>query len=123
NKERTVEGAPLIEALDTIGDPISWRGRANVSFRTGPFSATLFGNYVGSYLNDQPITLRATGEQMPEARVPSWTTFDLNLSLTLPGGENRWSFTVGVRLGVTVNSLFANDPPIVLSTLTGGSSS
>lgn len=123
NEERTVEGAPMIAALDTIGDPISWRGRGSVMFRRGPFSATLFGNYIGSYLNDQPLTLRETGTTLPQAKVPSWTTFDLNLSFTLPPGADRWSFTDGVRLGVTVNNLFANEPPIVFSTLTGGSSS
>jgi iron complex outermembrane receptor protein len=123
NRERTVEGAPMIDALDTIGDPISWRGRASVMFQTGPFAATLFGNYVGSYLNDRPITLRATGEQLPEAKIPSWTTFDLNLSYTIPPGENRWSFTDGLRLSATINNLFANDPPVVLSTISGGSSS
>ncbi|WP_428027873.1 TonB-dependent receptor domain-containing protein [Altererythrobacter sp.] len=123
NEERTVENAPMISALDTIGDPISWRGRGSVSFQNGPFSATLFGNYIGSYLNDQPITLRETGEQLPQARVPSWTTFDLNLSYTLPRGADRWSFSDGIRFSVTVSNLFDNDPPIVLSTLTGGSSS
>jgi iron complex outermembrane receptor protein len=123
NEERTVAGAPMIEALDTIGDPISWRGRGSVSFQSGPFSATLFGNYVGSYLNDQPITLRASGARLPQVEVPSWTTFDLNLSYTLPRGEDRWSFTDGVRLSLTVSNLFASDPPVVLSTLTGGSSS
>lgn len=123
NQERTVEGAPLINSLDTIGDPISWRGRANITYMTGPFSATLFGNYVGSYVNDQPITLRETNTILPQAKIPSWTTFDLNLAFTFPRGEDRWSFMQGVRLGLTVNNLFDEDPPVVLSTLTGGSSS
>ena len=58
NVESTVEGSPLVSRLDGVGDPISWRGRGSVTYNTGPFTATLSGNYVGSYTNDLPIPCR-----------------------------------------------------------------
>jgi outer membrane receptor protein involved in Fe transport len=108
--------------LDTVGDPISWRGRGSVTYNNGPFTATMFGNYIGSYVNDLPITLSGAAAPLPESRIPSWTTFDLSLSFAYPRGEERWGFMRGVRLGLTVNNLFGSEPPIVLSTASGNSS-
>lgn len=122
NAEATVEGAPLVKRLDTVGDPISWRGRGSVTYNRGPFTATMFGNYIGSYVNDLPITLSGAAAPLPQSRVPSWTTFDLSLSFAYPRGEERWGFMRGVRLGLTVNNVFGSEPPIVLSTASGNSS-
>ncbi|HWJ68712.1 MAG TPA: TonB-dependent receptor [Sphingobium sp.] len=120
NTQRTVAGAPLVDVLDTIGNPISWRGRGNIGFIRGPFSATLMGNYVGPYTNDKPITI--LGAIQPISRVGAWTTFDLNLSLGFPRGEERYSVMNGVRLGVTITNLFDKAPPIVQSGMSGNSS-
>jgi len=120
NTQRTVAGAPLVSVLDTIGNPISWRGRGSIGFISGPFSATLMGNYVGPYTNDRPISI--LGVVQPVSRVSSWTTFDLNLSVDFPRGDERYSFMNGVRLGVTVTNLFDSQPPVVRSTMSGNSS-
>jgi len=120
NTQRTVAGAPLVSVLDTIANPISWRGRGSIGFASGPFSATLMGNYVGSYTNDKPITI--LGVVQPVSRVGSWTTFDLNLSVGFPRGDDRYSVMNGMRLGVTVTNLFDKEPPLVQSSMSGSSS-
>lgn len=122
NAEATVAGTPLVKRLDTVGDPISWRGRGSVTYNRGPFTASLFGNYVGSYVNDLPITLSGAAAPLPQSKVPSWTTFDLNLTLAYPQGDERWSFMRGVRFSLSVTNLFDKEPPIVLSTASGNSS-
>ncbi|MBO9576941.1 MAG: TonB-dependent receptor [Sphingobium sp.] len=120
NVQRTVAGAPLISILDTIGNPISWRGRGSLGFMSGPFSATLMGNYVGSYTNDKPITIQ--GVTQPVSKVGSWMTFDLNLSVNFGRDDDRYSFLKGTRLSATVTNLFGSEPPIVQSTMSGNSS-
>jgi len=120
NTQRTVAGAPLVSVLDTIGNPVSWRGRGSIGFLTGRFSATLMGNYVGAYTNDKPISILGTVQ--PVSKVGSWTTFDLNLSLNFPRGDDRYSFLSGTRIGVTVTNLFESQPPQVQSTVSGNSS-
>lgn len=122
NAEATVAGSPLVSRLDTVGDPISWRGRSSATYSNGPFTASLFGNYVGGYVNDLPITLSGAAAPLPETRIPSWTTFDLNLSFAYPQGAERWDFMRGVRLGLSVTNLLGTAPPIVLSTANGNSS-
>lgn len=122
NAEATVEGAPLLKRLDTVGDPISWRGRSSLTYNRGPFTASLFGNYVGSYTNDLPITLSGATAPLPQSRVPSWTTFDLNLTFAYPQGEERWAFMRGVRLSLAVTNVTGSEPPIVFSTASGNSS-
>ncbi|MBO9669170.1 MAG: TonB-dependent receptor [Sphingobium sp.] len=120
NVQRTVEGAPLVSVLDTIGNPISWRGRGSLGFMSGPFSATLMGNYVGPYTNDKPITIQ--GVTQPVSKVGSWMTFDLSLSVSFGRDDDRYSFLKGTRLGVTVTNLFEKEPPVVQSTTSGNSS-
>ncbi|AJP71179.1 TonB-dependent receptor domain-containing protein [Sphingomonas hengshuiensis] len=122
NAEATVAGSPLVSRLDTVGDPISWRGRSSLTYNRGAFTTSLFGNYVGSYTNDLPITLSGASAPLPQSRVPSWTTFDLNLTFAYPRGEERWSFMRGVRLSFAVTNVFGSEPPIVLSTANGNSS-
>lgn len=120
NTQRTIAGAPMVSVLDTIGNPVSWRGRGGLTYATGPLALTLFGNYIGPYTNDKPISL--LGVVQPISRVGSWTTFDFNIGLNFTRDDKRWSFMQGLRLNVSVSNLFDNDPPIVESTVSGNSS-
>lgn len=122
NREALVAGAPLVTRLDTVGDPISWRGRGSVSYSTGPLALTLFGNYVGSYLNNRPITLVGAAAPLPQTRIPSWTTFDLNVAFSFVESEKDWAFLKNVRISLNVSNLFDKEPPIVLSQTSGNSS-
>lgn len=120
NTSVLVAGAAPISNLDQVGQPISWRGRGNITYARGPFSTTLFANYTGKYHNNAPITI--AGVLQPEADVSSWTTFDLSIAFAFPRAEARWAAMRGVRLGLSVTNLFDSDPPIVNSTVSGSSS-
>jgi iron complex outermembrane receptor protein len=119
NTEILGPAAPVNSALDTIGDPISLRARGSLNYVRGVFFSSLFVNHIGKYRNDLPITIQ--GVQQPQADIPSWTTFDLNLGVAFPDG-GRWSFMRNTRLSATVTNLFNKAPPIVFSTLYGSSS-
>lgn len=120
DEQRTTEGQPLTSVLDTIGNPVSWRGRGGVTYAKGPLSLTLFGNYIGSYTNNAPITIQ--GVTQPVSRVGSWTTFDLNIGVHLPRGDDHWSFANGVEFNLSVTNILDTAPPIVESTFSGNSS-
>ncbi|HEX7709563.1 MAG TPA: TonB-dependent receptor [Sphingomonadaceae bacterium] len=120
DEQRTTLGQPMTSVLDTIGNPVSWRGRGGVTYSTGPLALTLFGNYIGSYTNNAPITVQ--GVTQPVSQVGSWTTFDLNVALNFPRDGKRWPFLNGVQLNFSVNNLFDTEPPIVESSFSGSSS-
>jgi iron complex outermembrane receptor protein len=109
-KRSIVAGSPLTNTLDTIGFQVSSRGRANVGVSYGGFSANLFGNYVGSYLNN--VTITVGGVKNPDTRIPSWTTFDANLSYDVP---EDLGFIGGLRLSVSGTNITDKAPPLVLS--------
>ena len=103
--------SPLFDAIDTIGNQVSKRGRAGVALRHGPFNATLSANYIGSYINNATITV--AGVKYPDTRIPSWTTLDAGLSYSVP--DNAAALLQGLRLSLNVQNLTDKDPPIVLS--------
>ncbi len=82
----------------------------------GPWAANLALNYVGSYTNDQPIRrYTATGQTTdPISTVPSWTTFDLNVTYVI-GDHFALSPLRQVRASVSIENLFNRDAPVVLT--------
>ena len=67
---------------------------------------------VGSYINDQPITVNRVS--LGDTGVPSWTTLGLNVAYEVPLGEGTGVMD-GMRLGLSVDNLTDRDPPIVLT--------
>ena len=116
NKTQPIAGQPYSSELGRIFFPVSLRGRGSVGWLNGPFSANLAVNYVGAYTNDQPLRrYTATGQTTdPVSRVPSWTTFDLNLSYAL-GNDFSLSPLRQVRASVTIENLFEREAPVVLT--------
>lgn len=102
----TVEGSEEADVLDTYYYPVSLTGRGQIGWSLGRFSANLFVNYVGSYTNTLPL------EGEPESEVPAWTTLDLGINYAIPMGEGPLG---GLRLGVNVQNLTDEDPPLVLT--------
>ena len=104
-----VAGVPETSVLGTIGNQVPWRGRANLGWNKGPLSATLFLNYVGTYLNNTPIPGRSAQE------VASWTTFDLNVGFDFDRLSNP-GFLRGTMLSLSLQNLTDRAPPLVLTT-------
>ncbi|GAB3469560.1 TonB-dependent receptor [Massilia terrae] len=111
NKVHVTASAPETKDLDRINTPISRRGRADIGWSDGPWNATLAMNYVGSYLNDLPITIG--GVTQPKAQIPAWKTYDLALSYRV---AKRAGWMSGMRASLNIQNLFNRNPPVVLST-------
>lgn len=96
-----ITGTPLLDVLNTINNPAKFIARGYVGGNVGAFSATVFANHYGSYVNNT-VT--------PVADVPAHTEFDLALRYDLAS-----ILPVIDRLDLTldVQDLFDNDPPYV----------
>ncbi|MDA8247541.1 MAG: TonB-dependent receptor [Rhodospirillales bacterium] len=90
------------------GGVVPWRGRATLGWNKGPWSATLFCNYVGTYENDEPLPGR------PNTQVASWTTFDLDLGFDF-GAIYQSGFMQNTRVSLSAQNLFDRTPPLVLT--------
>jgi len=111
NLERSLlPTSPLFDALDTIGNQVSERGRFSGSLAHGPFTAILTGTYVGSYLNNATITV--AGVKYPNTQIPSWTTFDFGVTYRSPAEAGPLA---DLRVAVNVQNVTDKDPPIVLT--------
>lgn len=121
NDEVVGPGAPSVSRLGKLGDPpnpLKWRGRANVGATYRGFTGTLFGNYAGSFINDQNldvITNLNTPNVTPDVKIPAYTTFDLNLGYSTDFEGRESGFLKGFRASVTVLNLFDRDPQRVLN--------
>jgi iron complex outermembrane receptor protein len=109
-KRNLLPGAPLVSALDVIGEQDSERGRFTAGLARGPVSGAVSANYVGGYLNNATPTVN--GVKLPDQSVPSWTTFDLNLSFE---PEAEQGALHGTRLALNVRNLTDKDAPVVLN--------
>jgi iron complex outermembrane receptor protein len=102
-KQVTTPGGPTLDVVDTFNNPIADRGRVNLGWMSGPWSANVFYNYAGDYLNTA-IT--------PNVKAESQETVDLNLAFSVPKGD---SLLEGVRVAFNLQNLTDRDPPIVLN--------
>lgn len=100
-RQALTKTAKLIDVVDTVGNPVDLRMRGRATWSSGGFGAALFFNYVDSYINRTITT--------PQ-RVPSWTTFDLNLSYSF--GRQTGPFS-GLRIALNASNIFDRDPPYV----------
>jgi iron complex outermembrane receptor protein len=116
NTQQLLPGSLVNHALDRLFFPVSLKGRANFSWQRGPFIGNLFVNYVGAYLNDQPIAVpTVTGPVLqPNQRVPSWTTLDVNANYQF---DEHSSFAPvrGLRASLTLQNLTGRDAPRVIT--------
>ncbi len=52
NKEQVIITEDFVDRLGYYSTPIKWRGRGSLGANYEGFSANLFANYTGSYIND-----------------------------------------------------------------------
>ncbi|WP_020656509.1 TonB-dependent receptor domain-containing protein [Massilia niastensis] len=97
--------------LDRMNVPVSVRGRGALGWTQGQWSANLAMNYVGSYLNDLPVTI--AGVTNPKVEIDAWKTFDLHLAWRSAAKGGLFG---GTRLSFNIQNVFDRDPPLVLST-------
>lgn len=112
-RRNLLPGAPMYDALDTIGEQVSKRGRASVGLIKGPVSFNVAANYIGNYLNN--LTPTVNGVKLPNQEVPSWTTIDTNLSFA---PDTDHGIMNGTRFTISARNLLNSSPPVVLSSQT-----
>ena len=101
----------LTEQLDTIGFQNSTRATARAGWRQDRLSASLDATYIGSYVNDLPITVNRV--QRPVETVDAWITLGANLTYAVPFTDSA-GWLSGTRIGLSIDNLTDEDPPIVL---------
>jgi outer membrane receptor protein involved in Fe transport len=88
---------PSVEVLNTIFNPIDWRGRAGVSLANEHWSGAFALNYANSYRD----TLST-----PNRDIDAWITYDARLAYRLSGDDRG-----GTELALDVRNLTDEDPP------------
>lgn len=91
------------DIVDTVGNALALRLRGGLSWERNEWSANLFVNYVGDYIDDV---------SQPKRSVGSWTTVDFRMAYQTPA-RAEWLGNVELSLDAT-NALDA-DPPFVNS--------
>lgn len=92
--------SPIIHALDTPYEPLSWRARAGLSWSRSGWNGSVFVNYAGSYSDNRAVQVR---------HVRPWTTVDANLSYQFGANSPRW--LRGTKLSAFAENIFDADPP------------
>ncbi|MBO9725481.1 MAG: TonB-dependent receptor [Novosphingobium sp.] len=101
-KYKTTElGQPTFNRLNTIYNPPKLRGRAMLTWEKDGFSSQLTANYTNSYTNNLSTLV---------TRVPSYTTFDLDLGYAFGEGGG---LTSNMRIGLNARNMFDRKPPLV----------
>jgi iron complex outermembrane receptor protein len=104
-------GGEAVEQLDRIGFQNSFRAVTRGIWRNDNWYASIDWTHVGDYLNDQPITVG--GVRQPESTVPSWNIYGADLAYEIPKGTGS-GLLDGFRVGLSVDNLTDEQPPIVL---------
>ena len=99
----TAPGVPLVEVLDTFGNPVDFRGRASLNWHMGAVSANAYYNYVDGYVNTA-IT--------PNVDVDSYQTIDLAFIYDFGDGPSVWD---GFSIALNAQNVTDEEPPIVLN--------
>ncbi|HYD86041.1 MAG TPA: TonB-dependent receptor [Vitreimonas sp.] len=107
--EQASANSPVVSVVDTVQRPADLRGHVYFGLETERFDTTFFVRYVDEYSN--PLaTLAAGGPHTVDA----WTTVDWTTNY-LWGSSDR-----SLRLNLTIQNLFDEDPPFVQPAATLG---
>lgn len=100
-KNVDVQGAGAYSVLNTLANPVNFRGRVVAQVRRARWGIAAFLNYVNSYSD------RSTGLPVP---IASWTTVNLTASYRLFARTSSWDKT---RLYISCVNCFDRSPPAV----------
>lgn len=98
---QTINGDTRTSSRLDTNYAVKWLGRGNASWSHGAWTAVLFGNYTGSYVNTST-----------NKRIKAFKTVDLHLGYA-PEGEGLLS---GIELSLDVSNLTDQDPPTFADT-------
>ncbi len=99
-KRQVTPLAPLLERVDTLGNPVDLRLRATGNLGWRDWGATASINHAGAYTDNV---------SSPSRRIESWTTLDLQVRYEPKATDWRR----GLIVSLSVQNLLDDDPPFV----------
>jgi outer membrane receptor protein involved in Fe transport len=93
-------GAAGVDMLNSVGQPVDFRARADLGFTRGALTFGAAVNFTDSYTNR---------DSTPRASVDSWTTLDLRVALE----PNSLGWLKDTRFAVNAVNLLDEPPPFV----------
>ena len=102
-KQQITPAAPVIDLVDTVGNPPSLRLVGNLSWSLKGWTVQSTVNFTGAYRDPDPGSV-------PVRRVDSWTTVDVNIGYRVDGGSG-WLANTQSSLGII--NVFDRRPPFV----------
>jgi iron complex outermembrane receptor protein len=100
-RQQLTPTAPVFDLVNTVGNPTSLRLVGNLSWSLRGWTVQSTVNYTGAYRDPASV---------PERKVDSWTTLDVNIGYRVDGGSG-WLANTQSNLGV--NNAFDQRPPFV----------
>lgn len=90
-REQILPVNPVIERLDSSGNPLEWRGYASTFWERDRWTVGLTARYLNSYTADSttPTPAIPTATGFDGARIPSATTYDLQIGYRIPPGSGQ----------------------------------
>lgn len=101
-KQQSTRASTSLTATDVPAGPPDLRGRVSLGWSNGDVQANLGVSYVDDYTNRY-----VTGDP----KVDSWTTVDLSIGYDFPAAAG--ALEDGVRVSLSVQNLFDEDPPFM----------
>jgi outer membrane receptor protein involved in Fe transport len=104
--QRLTALSPVQPLAGSVFFPTHWKARAGAAWSDGPWSASLFGNYVGKAIDNYGS---------PHEGIGDWFTVDAQVGWRVPD----WNWvTKGARFTVSAQNLLDRSPPAVRPTTT-----
>jgi outer membrane receptor protein involved in Fe transport len=99
--QRLTSTSEPFDSVDTIYHPTHWRMRGNVGWQHHGWSASVFGNYTDSYVDNRTSVAAPIG---------SYTTVDARVAYEF-GSPDGGGFLGGVTVALSAQNLFDANPP------------
>lgn len=125
-EEQAEEGAPVLSSLERNGRA-KWRASASAAWRNGPWTATWFTSYFGSFVDTSAATTEAVyralnypshirpfddnGVLRYYYRVRPAIVHNASLTYKFTASAPRWLQGITVRGGI--NNVFDTEPPLI----------
>ena len=106
---QSAAGAPVIERVDTVFQPVDLRAQGGVSWTRGTMSSAMVLNYTDGYTNNV-VT--------PAEPIDSWVTADWQIRYEDDAATNMWRR--GLSLALVVQNVTNERPPFVSGTTSVG---
>ena len=100
-KQQITSTAPVVDLVNTVGNPPSLRLVGNLAWSLKGWTVQGTVNYTGAYRDPASV---------PERRVDSWTTVDINIGYRAAGGPG-WLANTQANFGII--NVFDQRPPFV----------